>query len=172
MNEAERYLREHSQTRYARHNTATSRTERTASISEMGASSERQVAVSCGEAWKLFWTTWGSKGRSSRSEYWWMFGTLFCPTLIFVEFVRPIIKGDVRISESIELLLVVPILFWIVVFFKWLVLAVRRLHDSGRYGIWLFINAVPIVGNLIFIALLLVPSEPKPNRFGPVPNVR
>lgn len=40
-------------------------------------------------------------------------------------------------------------------------LTVRRLHDSGRSGAWLWLLAVPVVGWLWLLVLLLAPSGPE-----------
>ncbi len=47
-----------------------------------------------------------------------------------------------------------------------LAVAVRRLHDVGKGGGWIFINPVPIIGSLWFLILLIKEDEPQANRFG------
>ena len=49
-----------------------------------------------------------------------------------------------------------------------LCLQVRRLHDLGYSGWLWWLNFVPVGGLVLFIFFLL-PSEPRPNRYGPVP---
>ncbi|WP_425093134.1 DUF805 domain-containing protein [Tropicimonas sp. S265A] len=44
-------------------------------------------------------------------------------------------------------------------------LMIRRLHDSGRSGLWMMIAAVPVFGALALLVLLIQPSEPTVNRF-------
>lgn len=48
--------------------------------------------------------------------------------------------------------------------------AVRRMHDIGKGGGWIFIALVPLVGWVWAIVLLCQPSEPFDNRFGPMPE--
>jgi uncharacterized membrane protein YhaH (DUF805 family) len=51
-----------------------------------------------------------------------------------------------------------------------LAVATRRLHDIGRSGWWQLLHMVPVVGSLALFALLLLPGQPEPNRFGPSPR--
>lgn len=44
-------------------------------------------------------------------------------------------------------------------------LAVRRLHDAGFSGWWLWLGLVPYAGWLAVAVLLVLPSAPFPNRF-------
>ena len=48
---------------------------------------------------------------------------------------------------------------------------VRRLHDSGRSGWWIFITLLPIAGIIWLVVLYLLPSERGANRFGPDPLI-
>lgn len=96
-------------------------------------------------------------GRSSRSEYWWW--TLFT---FLVGLAAGLIDSNGYLGAICSLALLLP----------GLGLACRRLHDIGRAAGWIFINCIPVVGNIIFIVWACMPSEPMANRFGPVPNVR
>lgn len=60
------------------------------------------------------------------------------------------------ISAIVSLALLVP----------GLAAGVRRLHDVGKGGGWIFIAFVPIVGWVWIIWLLATKGEPAPNRFG------
>lgn len=97
-------------------------------------------------------------GRASRSEFWWM---------ALVGFVISGAAGGLgTISHLsfymnlIDLLIVLPMLG----------VTVRRLHDIGKGGGWIFIFLVPIVNIILYIMWGCQPSEPNDNRFGPVPN--
>jgi uncharacterized membrane protein YhaH (DUF805 family) len=37
---------------------------------------------------------------------------------------------------------------------------VRRLHDAGKYWAWIFINFVPLVGQIVLLVFFLQPSVP------------
>lgn len=91
-------------------------------------------------------------GRASRAEFWWWF--LFC---FIVGIVCNLINQWLGSIASLALLVPNLAVAW------------RRLHDIGRAGGWYFIGLIPLVGWIILIIWLVKPSEPQPNRFGPVP---
>jgi uncharacterized membrane protein YhaH (DUF805 family) len=51
-----------------------------------------------------------------------------------------------------------------------LAVAVRRLHDIGKSGWWLFITFVPLVGSIWYLVLLATDSQPGENEYGPNPK--
>ncbi len=51
-----------------------------------------------------------------------------------------------------------------------LALLLRRLHDIGKSGWWIFINFVPFVGPILFFIFLIRDSQPGPNKYGPNPK--
>lgn len=50
-------------------------------------------------------------------------------------------------------------------------LVVRRLHDIGKSGWWIFINFIPLVGSIILLVWWCKDSQMQPNVYGPVPNM-
>ena len=40
-----------------------------------------------------------------------------------------------------------------------LAITVRRLNDAGKHWGWMFINLIPLVGQIIFIIMLCKPSK-------------
>ncbi|MDE6512253.1 MAG: DUF805 domain-containing protein, partial [Muribaculaceae bacterium] len=50
-------------------------------------------------------------------------------------------------------------------------ISVRRLHDIGKSGWWLFISLIPLVGAIILLVWWCKDSEMQPNAYGPVPNM-
>lgn len=99
-------------------------------------------------------------GRASRSEYWWW--TLFS---FLVGVVVSAIFGSghtgLIISCIINLALLLP----------GLGVAVRRLHDINKSGLWILLAFIPVVGAIILIVWFIRNSDPTPNEYGPVPNV-
>lgn len=91
-------------------------------------------------------------GRSSRREFW------------------------LTWAVHLVLLLVTLVLFplapayWLLSFHPMTTLRVRRLHDIGRSGFWLFIAFLPFIGGLVLFVWSLMPSDPKENEYGPVPG--
>lgn len=51
-----------------------------------------------------------------------------------------------------------------------LAVTVRRLHDTGRSGWWIFISYVPFVGGILLLVWLASSGEYGPNRFGGDPK--
>lgn len=106
-------------------------------------------------------------GRASRSEFWWwvLFTTL-------ISIVLNLIGGCISGFNGHQPLVITIIGYALGIFFLLpsLGVAVRRLHDIGKGGGWIFINCVPAIGNIWFFVLTVLASEPYDNRFGPVPQ--
>ena len=51
-----------------------------------------------------------------------------------------------------------------------LAVAVRRLHDINRSGLWLLISLVPF-GGLVLLIFACIDSDPGPNQYGPNPKL-
>jgi len=47
---------------------------------------------------------------------------------------------------------------------------VRRMHDTGRSGWWLFISLLPLIGSIIQLVFLLQDGEPGENKYGVNPK--
>lgn len=61
-------------------------------------------------------------------------------------------------------------LFGLAMLIPWFALAVRRLHDLGRSGLWLLLLLVPLFGSLALLVFFLTDSQRGPNRYGPDPK--
>lgn len=100
-------------------------------------------------------------GRSRRKEYWMytLFYVLFYLVLMAVgSLLGARVAGALTGLYSLALL--VP----------GIAVGVRRLHDTGRSGLWLLLAFVPIVGALVLIYFLVQDGEPGENQFGPNPK--
>lgn len=100
-------------------------------------------------------------GRSSRSEYWWY--CLF--TVILGVIIAWIFSSSqtayATVGGIVNLALLLPSLG----------LCVRRLHDVGKSGWWIFLVLIPVIGAIILIIWFCQPSQPQTNAYGPVPNL-
>jgi uncharacterized membrane protein YhaH (DUF805 family) len=92
-------------------------------------------------------------GRASRSEFWWFF--LFELILFMILSMMPSF-----IDTIAALALVLPSLGS----------AVRRLHDIGKSGWWIFINLIPLIGTLIYLYWSAKPSQHETNNWGAPPT--
>jgi len=84
-------------------------------------------------------------GRSTRPEYWWW--TLFFWGVVGV-------LGNVVDNAPSNVAGVFQILsgiFFISAIIPSLAVTVRRLHDTNRSGIWIFLGVVPVVGLLLLV---------------------
>lgn len=102
-------------------------------------------------------------GRACRSEFW-----FFCLINLLILL---ILEGTVLLSRgSIGLLILTSIVYYIyalIVLIPGIGVSIRRLHDIGKGGGWIFISLVPIIGWIWAIILYATPSDPGENRFGP-----
>jgi uncharacterized membrane protein YhaH (DUF805 family) len=98
------------------------------------------------------------QGRARRSEYW--FWVLFT---FLLSIVASIIDGVLGIYLLAGLAMLATILPSIAV-------GVRRLHDTGRSGFWLFIALIPLVGAIVLIIFYVSDSQPGANKYGPNPK--
>lgn len=53
----------------------------------------------------------------------------------------------------------VGVLYGLTIFIPMCAIMFRRLHDAGLSGWIILINLIPIIGNLVFIILLLLPKK-------------
>lgn len=150
-----------------------------------------QRPVTLAEAWKRFWTRWTLTGRASRSEYWWM----ALVNSVIILFFRVLSWVSPSAADGLG------IVWNCATFVPWTCLHVRRLHDGGHsgwtywLGLILFVGIIVascahesmpswvawllliswvgmiIWGILLFFVYTLQRSEPKTNRYGPVPNM-
>ncbi|MCM1291101.1 MAG: DUF805 domain-containing protein [Prevotella sp.] len=106
-------------------------------------------------------------GRSSRSEFWWFY-LLMCIISYAISF--PLMAMGKFGAGSI-LFTMLGYLVSLAISICMLGIIVRRLHDVGKGGGWIFIALIPLIGAIWLLILECQPSEPQENRFGPVPNL-
>lgn len=100
-------------------------------------------------------------GRANRTEFW----TYVLTVAIVVGIVDGICYAissylGYVISTILGLALIVPNIC----------ISVRRMHDLGKGGGYIFVACIPLVGWIWYLVLLLSPSEMQANRFGDVPT--
>ncbi|MGF7047846.1 uncharacterized membrane protein YhaH (DUF805 family) [Paenibacillus sp. DS2015] len=83
----------------------------------------------------------GFGGRARRKEYWMFF--------LFNNII------------SIVLAIIPPLLllYGLLVLLPSLAVQVRRLHDTGRTGLWIFIGLIPLIGTLLLLVFTLEDGE-------------
>ncbi len=100
-------------------------------------------------------------GRARRAEFWYFY-LFYCIISIIInlldEFGAPAIL--VLFLWACTLPLLVP----------YLAVTVRRLHDIGKSGYWVFINLIPIIGQIWSLVLQCTDSQPGANQYGRNPK--
>ena len=98
-------------------------------------------------------------GRATRPEFWWF--TLFNALAYLVITIACEVVG----IESTQWNQTVHGLFSLLMLPFTIPLQVRRLHDAGHSGWWIFIIFVPLIGFFVMLYFLLQPSKPEGARF-------
>lgn len=151
--------------------------------------------VDFGEAIKRGFRGWNRwSGRASATEYWWwfLFAGLVSVVMYFVGYlllIAALIAGfsDATVVSNSDgmystqahanagaiavfviLGLLVAIAFVALIVVPWLAVGIRRLHDTGRSGAWMWLLLVPF-GSLFLTVFLAFPSNTTQNQYGPVP---
>jgi uncharacterized membrane protein YhaH (DUF805 family) len=101
------------------------------------------------------------EGRATQSAYW--FAALF--VLILGLVANLIAGGDSAPFSASPLASLVSL----ATFLPSLSVGIRRLHDTGRSGHYLWFAFIPIVGLILLIVWLASSSEPADNKYGPRP---
>ena len=104
-------------------------------------------------------------GRARRKEYW-MFILVQLIIFILVMLYASLVDDlfDTPVVSSILLL------YFSATLIPWLALNVRRLHDIGKSGGYVFINLIPIIGRIWYIVLVATEGEYGSNNYGPDPK--
>ncbi|MBB2988503.1 DUF805 domain-containing protein [Terracoccus luteus] len=51
-----------------------------------------------------------------------------------------------------------------------LALTVRRLHDTGRSGWWIFLGMIPVIGSIVLLVFYATDSQRGANQYGKSPK--
>ncbi|MCX6333747.1 MAG: DUF805 domain-containing protein [Bacteroidia bacterium] len=106
------------------------------------------------------------EGRARRTEYWMfaLFNILFLIVAIALDNVIGTTFGELPYGFFY-------LIYALAILIPGLAVGVRRLHDTGRSGWWMFISLIPFVGGIWLLVLMLLDSEPETNEYGPNPKV-
>ena len=104
-------------------------------------------------------------GRARRKEYWMfvLFNIIFSIVAVILDNVFGTAMEEVGYG-------VIYILYCLAVLIPSLAVTVRRLHDTGRSGWWIFITFIPFIGAIWLLVLLVMDSQAGKNKYGPKPN--
>lgn len=99
-------------------------------------------------------------GRARRTEYW-MF--------VFFNAIICMVLGLLMALEFIPEALF--LIYYIGIIIPSISVGVRRLHDTGRSGWWMFTPLIPFIGTIVFIILMCVDSQENMNKYGRNPKL-
>ena len=122
-------------------------------------------------AYKNFFKNYAEfTGRSTRSDYWWVWLGNFILSIPFwiiyfyTVFLSAVMDSiDDSVSEAtfmvLGLVVIIYAIFYLAILVPTLALSVRRLRDAGYNWPYIFISLIPFVGPIIFIVLLCKPTK-------------
>jgi uncharacterized membrane protein YhaH (DUF805 family) len=104
------------------------------------------------------------KGRARRREFW---------TFFFVNVAIGVALGALfRYAGVGRLFYAASGLFSLLILIPNIAVSVRRLHDTNRSGLWLFIGLIPLIGLIILIVWAVQEGTRGRNRYGNNPKGR
>jgi uncharacterized membrane protein YhaH (DUF805 family) len=107
-------------------------------------------------------------GRASRSEYWWWVLVNFIVTGVLsgLAYTGTSFTEEGMVTGPLYWVFIVLSSAWgLAVLIPTLALIWRRLHDTNRPGGWFFLVFIPLVGGIILLVFVLLPSDPAGARF-------
>ena len=100
-------------------------------------------------------------GRSTRSEYWWVWLTNM---ILLIPFYSAYFKALANPRNETALMAlggiaIIYMIFGLALMLPMLALTVRRLRDAGFHWALIFVILIPIVGPLALLVLLAMPTK-------------
>ena len=102
-------------------------------------------------------------GRARRREYW-TFALVNCLIAMLLLILGLAFGEDSPASN------IMVTIFYLIMLVPNLSVSVRRLHDIGKSGWWLFIGLIPLIGSLLLLVWSFMDSEPDENQYGENPK--
>lgn len=121
-----------------------------------------------------FWKNYANfSGRSRRADYWYVVLAnvlLFFSLSVMMGILIGLRTSSGYYGEEMEFIMI-PLsllcsLYFLAGLIPSLAVLVRRLHDTGKSGIYLLITLLPIVGSLLLFIFLVQDSQLGPNQYG------
>ena len=106
-------------------------------------------------------------GRATRSEFWYFILFLYLLCLLFC--VPSILTGLGNSFQLFYLTVGISIIIALLIMVPTYAACVRRLHDTGRSGWWIFLYFIPYIGTIALIIILCFKSD-EDNKYGPKPQ--
>ncbi len=100
-------------------------------------------------------------GRSTRSEYWWIWLTNMILLVPFYSAYFKVLANPRNEAALVALggIAIIYMIFGLALILPMLALTVRRLRDAGFHWALIFIIFIPMVGPLVLLVLLAMPTK-------------
>jgi len=119
------------------------------------------------EAVRSFWSRYAMfKGRSRRSEYWYIQLFLIITNLAAAAIDLALMDGDVDRFIANGGGGIVGLVWILVTILPALAVLVRRLHDTGKSGWWALIGLIPLAGGVVLFVFSVLDSTAEENQYG------
>lgn len=102
-------------------------------------------------------------GRARRREYW-TFVLVNCLIALLL------LTLGLTFGEDSPASNIMVTIFYLIMLVPNLSVSVRRLHDIGKSGWYMFLSLIPLIGGLILLIWSLMDSEPGENQYGKNPK--
>ena len=109
-------------------------------------------------------------GRATRSEYWYFYLFNFLVVMVYYIALFAMLVSGSRDSSAAGYLSVMFIIYALVMTIPSLAVTVRRLHDTGHSGWWIFLNLIPVIGSIVLFIWFITDSDPDTNEYGDNPK--
>ena len=121
---------------------------------------------------RSFWSRFADfKGRSRRSEYWYVQVFLVVTNLAVAGIDLALMDGDVDRFIANGGGGIVGLIWIFATIVPALALLIRRLHDAGKTGWWALVGFIPLVGAIVLLVFTVTDSSPGENKYGTSPKV-
>ena len=100
-------------------------------------------------------------GRSTRSEYWWIWLTNMILLVPFYSAYFKVLANPRNEAALVALggIAIIYMIFGLALILPMLALTVRRLRDAGFHWALIFIIFIPMVGPIVLLVLLAMPTK-------------
>ena len=120
---------------------------------------------------RSFWSRFADfKGRSRRSEYWYVQLFLVVTNLAVAGIDLALMDGDLDRFIANGGGGIVGLIWIFATIVPALAVLIRRLHDTGRTGWWALVGFVPFVGAIVLLVLTVSDSSNEENKYGTSPK--
>ena len=120
---------------------------------------------------RSFWSRFADfKGRSRRSEYWYVQLFLVVTNLAVAGIDLALMDGDVDRFIANGGGGLVGLIWIFATIVPALAVLVRRLHETGKTGWWALVGFIPLVGSIVLLVFTVTDSSPGENKYGTSPK--